>query len=155
METSTIEKAHDEFVAQAREGGFGEPQEGEWDASQIVAHIIASYRMITDAGAWLLAGLPARLDNRLTQSSEYLGAIVAAAGDWDGLITALEQAGHELIHIVEAIDPATAATELPSFLVHAGETRVDGEFVFGDMLGDFHTIGHGEQLAALRPSAAA
>jgi hypothetical protein len=150
METSSIEKAHDGLVALAREGGFGEPEEGEWNASQIVAHIIASYRMVTDAGSWLLAGLPARLDNRLTQSLQYLGAIVAAAGDWDGLIVALDQAGGELLQVVGALDAATAESKVAAYLVHADAVRVDGEWVFGDILGDFHTIGHTEQLAALR-----
>lgn len=144
-----MEKAHDEFVELARGGGFGSPDEGEWDAANIVAHIIASYRMVTLAGAELLTGGAPRLDNRFT-ADQYLAAVISAAEDWDGLLRELDQAGREMFHVVVAIDEEVAMTALPAFLVHAGETRVDGEFVFGDLLGDFHAVGHGEQLARLR-----
>jgi hypothetical protein len=151
MDTETIEKAHEDFAALAREEGFGGPDEGEWDAAHIVAHIIASYRMVTLAGAELLCGAAPRLDNRYTQSEDYLGAIISAAVDWDGLLRELDQSGGEMFQIVRVVDEALAATALPSMLVHAGETRVDGDFVFGDLIGDFHMVGHGEQLAQLRP----
>jgi hypothetical protein len=101
-------------------------------------------------GRAALAAAPPRLDNRFTQSEDYLGAIIDAAGDWDGLLRELDQAGREMFHVIRALDEETAAVPVPAHMVHAGEVQVDGEWVYAEILGDFHTIGHADQLAGLR-----
>jgi hypothetical protein len=150
MDLSALEKEHIALVEVARTGRFeAEPDSSEWNGAFVLAHLIASNRQLATTAASLADGDPVTIDNRITQSRNYLAAIVAAAGDWSGLVDAFDQSGHELLEMGSRLEEAVANTAVPSYLVHAGEVRVDGDFVFANFLGEFHVVGHREQLERL------
>ena len=70
---------------------FSAAPPGQWNADQVLTHLVAIDRMVTAAAAELLSGGIPVVDNPAAQSVAYLNAIVAAAGRRD-LLQTLDQA---------------------------------------------------------------
>lgn len=126
---------------------------GEWAPDLVLAHVIVADRAVAQVAARALAGEQPTFDNRVSQSVPYLQAIVAAAGDWAGLLDAVRRGGEELAAILEHLGPEHADTMVPAYVVDGGRVVIDGPFPLGQLVmvpGTRHTPGHREHLESLR-----
>lgn len=64
MDTTDLRKAYEGVAVEVAAGGFGPPPPGEWDAGQIVGHLARNDDLLAAVTADILAGRPARFDNR-------------------------------------------------------------------------------------------
>jgi hypothetical protein len=48
MDTAALRKAYEELLAEIALGGFGPPQDGEWSAAQVVAHVVTNDDLLVD-----------------------------------------------------------------------------------------------------------
>ena len=65
MDTTTLRSAYASLIGEARQGGFGEPPEGEWNADQIIAHVAANDELLATTTRQVLDGAITRLDRPL------------------------------------------------------------------------------------------
>lgn len=112
MDTTELEAAYRELTKAGEADkvgdtiGPGEP----WSADFVLAHVVASSRMLAAASAELLAGRIPVIDNRPTQSWHYLSAIVESAAGRRELLHMVRRSGHELVILVGQLSPEQTAT---------------------------------------------
>ena len=149
MDVTILESAYDQFLDAARGLRAGKPPDGEWPPELVLAHVIVSDRMIALAAARVLAGGEPRFDNRASQFSPYLDAIVRVAGGWDGLLAGVRQAGNELMATVALIEPDHARVAVPTLVVDHDRILIDGPAPLEQLVmipATIHLPGHAEQL---------
>jgi len=145
----SIRSVHDGVLAFVRDHAFHPPSPGQWNAHQVLAHLIAIDRMIAAGAAELLAGGLPVIDNRPTQALAYLDAIVAAAGAQLDLLQTFDQAGREVALLADQLDESQRGTNVPTIVVDNGVLRVQQPRPFGALLEPGHLKSHLEQLTAL------
>jgi hypothetical protein len=149
MDVSALQSAYDRFIDTARELGGTSAPEGEWTPELVLAHVIVSDRMIAATVAQVLSGCEPRFDNRASQSVPYLEAVAAAAGDWDGLLASVRQAGDELMRVAARIEPEHARVMVPTHVVDHEHVVIDGPAPLEQLVmvpANIHLSGHFEQL---------
>jgi hypothetical protein len=151
MDAEQITLAHDALLAVARDGPFGPPAAGSWPAPLIVAHLIATDRLIATALVDLSEGRGELVDNSVCQSSAYLAAIVASCDSFSDLLDTYAHSGRELAALVGSLDPALGDAALPVRFYDDGAVGYEGPFPIARLIGPFHSDGHAAQLTALRP----
>lgn len=149
MEVMPLRDAYARLVEVAEDDGFAAPAPGEWRAELILAHVIASTRMIAAAAAELLAGRTPVLDNRPTQSVAYLEAIAGAAESWEELVREVERTGRELLTLAARLEEAELTVQVPAIFVDGGVIRVQRPIPFRTLVAPTHIEGHTEQLRSL------
>ncbi len=150
MDTTKLESAYEALVQAAGATGLGAPADGEWDADTVLAHVVASSRMVAAASAELLEGRIPVVDNRPTQSGHYLEAIVRSAASRVELLATMRSSGRELVILASWLDEKQIATSVPAIIVDAGRIRVQRPVPFSTLLEPSHVRGHLEQLQGLR-----
>jgi hypothetical protein len=145
----SIRSVHEDVIAFVRDRAFQTPPAGQWNADQVLAHLVAIDRMVAAAAAELLSGGIPVVDNRPAQSVAYLNAIGAAAGGRDDLLAALDQAGREVALLADQLDDTHRATNVPTIIVHEGDVRLQQPRAFSVLLEPVHIESHLEQLAGL------
>lgn len=150
MDLNENREAHRRFVALCRSGQFIETTGEDWSFETIVAHLIATDRLMTAAVLELLDGRQPALDNRPCLSPTYLSAICAAGGGREGLLALYEGSGEELALVAAALSDELAAKDVPVYFVDDGVVRVEREMPLAPLLSSFHIDGHTEQLSALQ-----
>jgi hypothetical protein len=149
MDVAALQSAYDRFIDAARDLGGTSSPEGEWAPELVLAHLIATDRMITATAAQVLACGEGRFDSRATQSVPYLEAIAAVAGSWDGLLTEVRRAADELMAVAARIEPEHARVMIPSYVVDHGHPVIDGPAPLEQLVmvpALLHLSGHAEQL---------
>ncbi len=144
-----LEQALAGLLEAAAPGSFTSPDPGEWSADQVLAHVVASDRMVAAAAAELLAGRVPVIDNRPTQSLAYLEAIAGSAGGFDELVRLVERSGHEVLTLARQLDESRLDVNVPAILMDGGRIRVERPIPFATLLKPFHVEGHTAQLTAL------
>lgn len=142
MDTTDLRKAYETVAVEVEAGGFGPPLPGEWDAGQIVGHLALNDDLLAGVTADILAGRPARFDNR--------ASLQPSPAD----VSVLRRSGAGLCDLVERLTEAQAATVVPVFIQDGDTIAVDRSMPWGVLVGiqaSFHLPAHGEQLRALRP----
>jgi len=145
----SIRSVREDVLAFVRGRAFRAPPPGEWNADQVLAHLVTIDRMIAAGAAELLSGGVPVIDNRPTQSIAYLNAIVAAAGGRDYLLQMLDQAGREIGLLADQLTDTHRGTNVPTIVVDAGAVRVQQPRPFSVLLEPGHIERHLEQLASL------
>jgi len=152
VDTSALEAAFEsllrEVTVSAHERGSAAEPDG-WDTTAVVAHVIASNRMVAAACAELMSGRVPVADNRPTQSEAYLGAIIASADGLEGLVTALAGSAREVAILAGQLDQDRAETLVPTIIVDGGRYRVERPVAFSALLAPAHVLEHRDQIAAL------
>jgi hypothetical protein len=99
VDTSELEQAcRDVVAATSRLDQSDAGSDTDWAPSQVLAHLIAANRNMTELVARVMAGAEAApFTNRAALQRPYLDAIVRGAGDRDGLIAEFERNSRELI----------------------------------------------------------
>ncbi|QBI20598.1 hypothetical protein ER308_14210 [Egibacter rhizosphaerae] len=155
MDTSALETGYRELLETARAGGFGEPGgDGSWTADRVLAHVVASARLLGVTTAEVGAGTGPTYDNAPTTREAYLDAIARAAGGWDGLLSAARAAGLELVYVVRALGEDAAASPVPTRIVDGDTVRVEAPMPWSGVLNthaEVHLPEHRARLEALRP----
>lgn len=154
MDLTALRSAYAAFIEAAETGPFVLPANPEkWTAEQIVAHMVIINQLLAAAMSELLAGRPPSFDNRPAIRAPHLRAIVAAAGDWPGLIALVRQSSAVVCQLAEEVEAETATRPFP-VLLQTGETIVcDAPLTLAQILEtqtNLHLPGHRAQLEALK-----
>jgi len=152
MQTDDLSRTYADFVETARHGRFVPPTDGGWTAEMVLAHVVIGDRLIAEAAARVMAGVPTTFDNLGSQSEPYLRSVAEAAGGWDGLLAALQRGGDELIALARCITDEQAATPIAARIISDNAVVFDATVPLSTLMGvpaDTHLRLHTQQLAAL------
>jgi hypothetical protein len=125
MDTHALRRAYADFLHSARHKPLGPADHPGWSAEMVLAHIIVSDRLIAQAAARSMAGMPAAFDNLASQSEPYLQAILEAAGSWDALLQEVEHTGNELIALTQRMTDQQAATPIAATITSDNTVVLD------------------------------
>ena len=148
MDIAELEAAYAEFL-EAGESAVATSSGTGWGTGTILAHVIASSRMLAAASAELLAGRIPVVDNRPTQFVPYLDAIVRAAGGHAELLDTTRRSGLELMLLAAQLGEGQIAASVPTIILDGGRIRVERPVPFSSLLGPAHVRDHLGQLRAL------
>jgi hypothetical protein len=155
MDTQDLRRAYAEFVAAARAGHFAAPSsDGDWSAEMVLAHVVVGDRLIAEAAGRIMAGGTASFDNSASQSQPYLESVVEAAGDWDGLLAAVERTGQELVALADRMSDEQASTPIATRIISHNAVVLDASVPLSSLVrvpADAHLRMHVQQLQALAP----
>jgi hypothetical protein len=152
LDTQDFRRAYSEFLDAAQRQDFGPPADGGWNADMVLAHVIVGDRLIAEAAAKIMAGVPTSFDNLASQSEPYLQSVIDAAGSRDGLLAEVRRTGDELIALIERMTEEQASTPLQCKVVSDNAVVFDTTFPLAALLRapvDTHLHMHSQQLAAL------
>jgi hypothetical protein len=80
FDTAGLRRAYTELDDVARDGSFGAPRPGEWDAEHMLAHIASADAAVASAALAIAAGLRPAYDNRTSIDESNLQRIIRQAG---------------------------------------------------------------------------
>ena len=103
---------------------FDPPPDGGWQAEVVVAHVTANDRLIAAHIAEALAGGSPSYDNRPATRERYLGAIIAAARDWNGLIESARRSSREVLDLATALGEEGRVPH-PTLILDGDTVQVD------------------------------
>jgi hypothetical protein len=149
VDTTELEAGYRELLEAAGAGVPAATSGDAWNASTVLAHVIASSRMLAAASAELLAGRIPVVDNRPTQSRRYLDAIVSAADGDASLVDTVRRSGQELVTLASQLDDKHIGTDVPTIILDNGRIRIQRPVPFSALLGPAHLREHLEQLCEL------
>ena len=153
MDDGDLRRAYDALAEAARSGEFGSPPAGEWTATQVLAHVIASDRAMCAATAELLDDGEPSFVNDAAQRLMVLDAIVASCEGLDELIVEMRRQGRELCALVQMLDESVAARTVSVHLTDHDDVRVHGPMPWQTILAIHaasHLPTHTAQLESLR-----
>jgi hypothetical protein len=135
--------------------GAGEapPPPGQWNASQILAHVslITTQTIVTVCTVGSLSFTT--YDNRMAHDNWTLGRIADLAEGIDGLQRRLELQANALVALTSGLNRTELATEVPTILVSNGSILIDDLVSLRgliDGLTSNELPGHTRQLLSLR-----
>jgi hypothetical protein len=156
MDVSSLQTAYAEFIEMASSGRFAAPENQErWTAELIVAHIAAIDYLLVASISGLLAGRTPDHNNLAAIRAPLLGAIVAAAGDWPGLIDTVRKSSAVVCALASQVDEETAARPFPTLFQSGEKVVFDGAMTLAQLVSGqvkHHLPGHLERLRALKSS---
>ena len=141
-------RVHEDVLVFVCDRPFRAPPSGQWNADQVLAHLVAIDRMVAAAAAELFSGGVPVVDNRAARSVTYLDAIMATTGRRD-LLQTLDQAGREVALLAAQPDKTHRGTNVPTIVVAAGAVRVQQPRPYSVLLEPGRFVCHLEQLASL------
>lgn len=153
MDFEKLRQAHVDFLAVVREGGFGPPPAGEWDAERLLAHVAAADASIASVALAVIAGERPCYDNRASLDEWNLRRIVRQAGGIDGLLDLVRRQGDLLCAVAAGLTEADQAVLINVLIISNDQLVVDEPWSVGSLVegvGVFHLPRHAEQLAGLR-----
>ena len=125
VDVSELAAAYETFFAEAAQGGFGPPADGEWNAEQVVAHVALNDAAMLGVNQALVHETSARFENEVCQDPSVLAAFIEARGDMAGLIAAGREVSLLVMASLRRLSPAQLETEVHCCLQHYGETMMD------------------------------
>jgi uncharacterized protein YciI len=152
MGEDEIERAFGPFVAELRQGGFGEPAKG-WSAEIVAAHVARNNDLIAEAAERVAAREQPTYDNSAAVDDATLSAYAAEVGGVPGLVAAIEASARRLSVARTALDETTESYPLPVVIWDSGNVVNDGPVPIAKFIeanASFHLEMHLEQLRSLR-----
>lgn len=154
MDTPDLEATYRSLLETARAGGFRTPGDtAQWPAERVLAHVVATDRLLSAVTAGVLAGRTTRYDNAVAGDAAYLDAIARAAGDWDGLVAEVRRCGLELVLLLRQLDDARATTAVHTRLVDGEDVRMESPMPWSGVIATHTQVDlpdHERKLEALR-----
>jgi hypothetical protein len=141
-----------ETVADA--GAGSDPPPGEWDAKQLLAHLVSVDAGILAVGWSIVAGGQASFDNRLSLDTWNLGRIEHRIGDQVRLRQRIRVQGEALCDLAEQLGEDELDQAIPTLLLSRDTLLVDAPLALRSLisgLADDHLPRHTLQLRALLP----
>jgi hypothetical protein len=162
MDTTALQGAYRELLEAADTvadsgGGTPPPPAGEWDADQILAHVVLINAATIAAVTSIASGAIATYDNRVASQSWTIDRVIGLVGGNTGLRERIRHQADALRLLTgPALSEAELDTPVPTLLVSGGTLLVDQPMPLRDIiagLADVELPGHAEQLRRLRPPA--
>jgi hypothetical protein len=129
------------------------PPSGEWDAEQILAHVVIVNAVTLNAVCAVSSGVNTTYDNRTAADAWTLGRVIARAGGAAGLRERIRVQGEALCALAGGVlAEAEGDTPVPTLLLSNGVVLVDQPVPLRDLvagLADAELPGHTAQLLAL------
>jgi hypothetical protein len=157
MDTTPLRQAYRAFLdaasAVAESAGTSPAPVGEWNSSQIMAHVsLVSAATITAVSA-VAAGVNTTYDNRTALDTWTIERVIALAGGDAGLQDRIRHQGDALCTLAGLVlSEAELGTLMPALLLSNGSLLVDQPMSLGDLLAGLagrELPGHARQLLAL------
>jgi hypothetical protein len=130
------------------------PPPGEWDATQILAHIASVDAGVLATAYSVASGTHATFDNSASLDAATLERVTATTGDSAGLRDRISRQGDALCTLGEMLSEAELDTPVPTLLSSAGVVQLDQPIPLKALimgLADDHLPRHTTQLLALSP----
>ncbi|WP_433531647.1 hypothetical protein ACQPYA_06025 [Micromonospora sp. CA-263727] len=140
MEVEGLRRAYDAVLAEVDAGGFAPPPPGRYSAEQIVAHLVASDELMSEATEAVLAGAPYAFYEPDEVHRPELDELAAEVGGLAGLADRLRLTSDRLIGLVARLG-AAADTPVETHLREGFEIVIDGPLPWGRTI-DLHTRVH-------------
>jgi hypothetical protein len=124
----------------------------EWNAEQILAHLVLVNAATISAACSAASGAIATYDNRLAQDTWTIERVISRAGGSEGLRDRIRRQADALLVIVPGLSEAELNTPFPTLLLSNDSLLVDDRVPLQSLLeGLEHTElpGHAAQLRAL------
>jgi hypothetical protein len=159
FDTAGLRRAYTELDRVARDGSFGAPPPGEWDAEHMLAHIASADAAVASAALAIAAGLRPAYDNRTSIDESNLQRIIRQAGGLPGLTDLVRRNGALLCSIAAQLSREQLDVQLPVLIASGDQMLVDEPRPLRSLIegiGRVHLPAHAQQLRGLRlPFAAA
>jgi hypothetical protein len=154
MDTSALRAAYEglDKVAQTVDAD-DLPPAGEWNADQILAHIVLINAATISAACWVTSGAVATYDNRLAQDAWTIDRTIALAGRREGLRRRIQLQADALIAVVSTLSETELSTPIPAILVSNDSLLLDDRVPLEGLIDGLATSelpGHATQLSAIR-----
>jgi hypothetical protein len=133
------------------------PAPGEWDAGQLLAHLVSVDAAVLAAAYAVVAGGHGTLDNRQSLHLWNLQRIGNRAGGEAQLRRRIRTQGEALCALAEQLSDEELGQPIPTLLMSGETVLVDEPVSLGKLiagLADDHLPRHTQQLLALLPGAA-
>lgn len=133
------------------------PPPGEWDATQILAHIASVDAGVLATAYSVISGAEATYDNRVSLDAATLDRVTAITQDSDGLRDRIHRQGTALCAVSETLSEAELDTSVSTLFESAGVVQFDQPIPLRALitgLAEDHLPRHTTQLLALLPHAA-
>jgi hypothetical protein len=130
------------------------PPAGEWDATQVLAHIASVDAGVLATAYTVASGAAASYDNRVSLDTATLERLAAIAGDTAGLRDRIRRQGNGLCALSEMLSEVELDTLVPAVFASAGVVQFDQAIPLKAIimgLADDHLPRHTTQLLALLP----
>jgi DinB superfamily len=163
MDTTRLHDAYDVLLEAATtvlgpDDTSPAPPAGEWDATQILAHIASVDAGVLATAYSVASGAEATYDNTASLVTATLDRVAATAGDSAGLRERIRRQGDALCALGATLTGAELDTPVPTRLSSAGVVLLDQPIPLEALimgLTDDHLPRHTMQLLALSPVSAA
>jgi hypothetical protein len=152
-DTTGLRAAYAAFHDEAAAGGFADPAEGEWTATQVLAHVVRNDALLAEVTRGLLDGASPALDNHDASQGPELDLFAAEVGGWEGLLDEARVSAARLCDLLDRVNPDQAATLVPTHIADGAVVVVDDPVPWGAMMSvqeHRHLAMHTDQLRALR-----
>ena len=163
MDTTRLHDAYDVLLEAATtvlgpDDTSPAPPAGEWDATQILAHIASVDAGVLATAYSVASGAEATYDNNASLDAATLDRVAATARDSAGLRERIRRQGDTLCALGATLTGAELDTPVPTRLSSAGVVLLDQPIPLEALimgLADDHLPRHTMQLLALSPVSAA
>ncbi len=153
LDTSELSRAYAEFDGLARDGRFGPPAPGEWDAEHTLAHVVSADASIASTVLAVVAGQRPVYDNRVNQDESNLQWVIRQAGGLAGLTDLVRRNGELLCLAAAQLSDEQLDLRLPVLIVSDDEVVVDEPRPLRGLIesiGRAHLPMHAQQLRSLQ-----
>lgn len=153
IDVAALQAAHDDFLTAAKDGGFGPPPAGEWDAERLLAHVALTDAHIAATALAILAGERPGYDNRVTLDEWNLSGVVERAGGLSSMIDFLRRQGRLFCDVAAELPEPVLSVQLPVLIVSGDAVVIDEPRTLETLVagvGRTHLPLHAQQLASLR-----
>jgi hypothetical protein len=159
MDTTTLNEAYRDLldaagtVAEADEDPT--PPPGEWNANQILAHIVLINAATISAAGSLASGAVATYDNRLAQDTWTIDRVITLTGGNQELRKRIRLQADALSAIVASLSQTELDTPVPALLLSNDTLLLNDQVPMRgliDGLASTELPGHATQLRALLPA---
>ena len=137
---------------QVARAGTTTPPPGEWDAGQLLAHLVSVDAAVLAAAYSVVAGGHGTFDNRQSLDLWNLERIRSRADDQAHLRRRIRVQGEALCALAEQLSSEELAQPIPTLLLSRNTVLVDGPVSLGELiagLADNHLPQHTQQLLQL------
>lgn len=163
MDTSRLRDAYDALLDASGtvlgpDGTSPTPPPGEWDATQILAHIASVDAGVLATACSVASGADATYDNRVSLDTATLHRVAAITHDADGLRDRIRRQGAALCALGEMLSEVELDTPVSTLFESAGVLQFDQPIPLEALItgiAEDHLPRHTAQLLALLPEPAA
>ncbi|WP_327358883.1 hypothetical protein [Streptomyces sp. NBC_01304] len=153
MDTTALRSAYDRLLDAAALPGLGDPDDGGWNADQILAHVLSVDAATASVALGVVSGARPTFDNRICLDAWNLDRIIAEHSGRAHLIEHVRSQAAVLCGVADQLHETAASTLVPAFLMSNDALVLDQPIPLAsliDGLAENHVPVHTQQLLDLR-----